>query len=159
MSMKYIMLEGRLGRDAEIKTTARGNKFVTFSLAVDSFGKDGEKTTDWFNVSSFQENHTGKFAEYLKKGSGLIVMGTPTFSTWRDRDGNTRVDVNVRATNLEFPTLGGKKEDGGTNRTTGSSNRPKEYETQPVTRSQSSTYTQTSSYAPVTDEPEDDLPF
>lgn len=155
MSMKHIMLEGRLGRDAEIKTTAKGNKYVTFTLAVDSRGKDGEKTTDWFTVSSFQENHLGKFADYLKKGSGLIVMGTPSFSTWIDRNGQARIDLNVRASNLEFPTLGGNKDEQKT-------------EQEPVARTAekpaqapAQTYTSTPTYTPTnaTADPEDDLPF
>ena len=149
MSMKHIMLEGRLGRDAEIKTTARGNKYVSFTLAVDSKGKDGEKITDWFNISSFQENHTGKFAEYLKKGSGLIVMGTPSFSSWIDRDGKAMVDVNVRATNLEFPTLGGKDGEG-----------KREEENVSRSAAPAQSYTSTPTYNPETGEqPEDDLPF
>jgi single-strand DNA-binding protein len=138
------MLEGRLGRDAEIKTTARGNKYVSFTLAVDSKDKNGEKTTNWYNVSSFQENHVGKFAEYLKKGNGLIVMGTPSYGIWIDKNGQPKLDLNVRASNLEFPTLTGNKEGG--QQQTG--------DNEPVVRT---TATQ-ASYTP-TAEPEDDLPF
>ena len=142
--MQHIMLEGRLGRDAEIKTTARGNKYVTFTLAVDGRDKDNNKTTTWYNVSSFQENHTGKFAEYLKKGSGLIVMGTPSFGIWTDRNGQAKLDLNVKATNLEFPTLGGSKENG------------EGQQTQQTARQ--SVAAQASAPAQAS-EPEDDLPF
>lgn len=146
MSMQHIMLEGRLGRDAEIKTTARGNKYVSFTLAVDGRDKDNNKTTTWYNVSSFQENHTGKFAEYLKKGSGLIVMGAPSFGIWTDRNGQAKLDLNVRATNLEFPTLGGGKENGDG-----------QQQSQQQTARQS---VNAPAAAPVqAPEPEDDLPF
>ena len=149
MSMKHIMLEGRLGRDAEIKTTARGNKYVSFTLAVDSKDKNGEKTTEWYTVSSFQENHTGKFAEYLKKGSGLIVMGTPSYGIWVDRNGQAKLDLSVRASNIEFPTLGGNK-DGEAKR-----------EQEPVERTvPAQNYSTTATYEPSSQaEPEDDLPF
>ena len=148
--MQHIMLEGRLGRDAEIKTTARGNKYVSFTLAVDGRDKDNNKTTTWYNVSSFQENHTGKFAEYLKKGSGLIVMGTPSFGIWTDRNGQAKLDLNVRATNLEFPTLGGGKENSDSQQQAqqAAENRPANV-TAPA---QAYTPTQVS-------EPEDELPF
>ena len=147
MSMQHLMLEGRLGRDAEIKTTARGNKYVSFTLAVDSRDKNGEKTTNWYNVSSFQENHLGKFAEYLKKGSGLIVMGTPSYGIWIGKDGQPKIDLNVRASNLEFPTLSGGKENNDGQQTTKASETT-------VTR----TAAPQASYTP-TAEPEDDLPF
>ena len=154
MSMKQVILEGRLGRDAEIKTTGSGNKYVTFSLAVDDF-KDGKKTTEWFNVTSFQDNHTGKFSEYLKKGKGLIVIGTPSFGTWTDRNGQTRLDLNVRATLLDFPSTGNGNKD------------EQKTEQEPVVRTAekpaqapAQNYTSTPTYTPnTTAEPEDDLPF
>ena len=151
MSMQHLMLEGRLGRDAEIKTTARGRKYVSFTLAVDATDKNGEKTTNWYNVSSFQENHLGKFADYLKKGSGLIVMGTPSYGIWTDKNGTAKMDLNVRASTLEFPSFGGKKDD--SNNTQSQSG-----EGAPVARQASSTPTTQASYTPTT-EPEDDLPF
>ena len=147
MSMQHLMLEGRLGRDAEIKTTARGRKYVSFTLAVDSRDKNGEKTTDWYNVSSFQENHIGKFAEYLKKGSGLIVMGTPSYGIWIDKNGQPKLDLNVRASNLEFPTLGGTRENGDQGTTV-----------QAAAQATAPTKATLPSYTP-TAEPEDDLPF
>ena len=145
--MQHLMLEGRLGRDAEIKTTARGRKYVSFTLAVDALDKNGEKTTNWYNVSSFQENHIGKFAEYLKKGSGLIVMGTPSYGLWTDKNGVTKIDLNVRASHLEFPSFGGKKDENGTQQTQG--------ESAPVARQAGEA---PASYTP-TNEPEDELPF
>ena len=144
--MQHLMLEGRLGRDAEIKTTARGNKYVSFTLAVDSKDKNGEKTTEWYTVSSFQENHTGKFAEYLKKGSGLIVMGAPSFGIWTDKNGQAKLDLNVRATNLEFPTLGGGKENND------GQQQPQQQVARPAGNTQPAAPAQVS-------EPEDDLPF
>ena len=152
--MKHIMLEGRLGRDAEIKTTANQKKYITFTLAVDSRGKDGEKTTDWFTVSSFQENHLGKFADYLKKGTGLIVMGTPSFSTWLDRNGQPRIDLNVRASNLEFPTLGGKEGEEKKEQAAAPAQAPAPVAAQ--------AHAQAPTYTPDVQgggEPEDDLPF
>jgi single stranded DNA-binding protein len=144
--MEHLTISGRLGGDAEVKTTARGNKYVSFRIAVDSRGKGGETTTNWYNVSSFQENHTGKMVEFLKKGKGLIVSGTPSYSSWTDKSGTPRIDLNVKAFNIEFPTLG-RKED----------NNPSE--DSQVTKP-TDTSTSVKSYVPqATGEPEDDLPF
>ena len=84
--MQHLMLEGRLGRDAEIKTTARGRKYVSFTLAVDALDKNGEKTTNWYNVSSFQENHVengtqqtqGESAPVARQAGEAPASYTPT---------------------------------------------------------------------------------
>ena len=155
MDMEHLTISGRLGKDAEVKSTARGNKYVSFTLAVDSKNKNGESVTNWYNVSSFQENHTGKMVEFLKKGKGLIVSGIPSYSIWTDRTGTARIDLNVKAFNLEFPTLTRREDDQQANE-------------QPVARASAPAVSQAAaapavskpevSYTP-TAEPEDDLPF
>lgn len=147
--MEQITISGRLGRDAEVKTTARGNKYVSFTLAVDSRTKTGEATTNWYNISSFQENHTGKFVDYLKKGHGLIVTGAPSYSIWTDKGGTPRIDLNVKAFHMEFPSLTGGKEDKGEG---GEAQADKGQTT--VVRASAPA----STYEPVK-EPEDELPF
>ena len=153
MSMKQLTISGRLGKDAEIKQTARGTKYLSFTLAVDSRNKDGEKETEWYNVTSFQENHMGKLFGYLKKGSGLIVNGTPSYSIWHDKNGDARLDLNVRAFNIEFPSLGGNRDNADGGQRTQERQAPVQNEA-PVTRQAAPTYQPS-----TTSEPEDDLPF
>lgn len=148
--MKQLTISGRLGKDAEIKQTARGTKYLSFTLAVDSRNKDGEKETEWYNVTSFHDNHMGKIFGYLKKGSGLIVNGTPSYSIWHDRNGEARLDLNVRAFNIEFPSIGGNKENGEGGQ--------RNHERQNVTQETPVARQEAASYVP-TNEPEDDLPF
>lgn len=150
--MKQLTISGRLGKDAEIKQTARGTKYLSFTLAVDSRNKDGEKETEWYNVTSFQENHMGKLFGYLKKGSGLIVNGTPSYSIWHDKNGDARLDLNVRAFNIEFPSLGGNRDNADGGQRTQERQAPVQNEA-PVARPTTPTY------QPSTSEPEDDLPF
>ena len=150
MSMEQITISGRLGRDAELKTTARGNRYVTFTLAVDSKNKSGEATTNWYTISSFNENHTGKFMEYLKKGHGLIVTGAPSYSIWTDKTGNPRMDLNVRAYHMEFPSMLGGKEDKG---------EQTQKQSAPVQEKTQAPAPQYAAAASVSKDPEDDLPF
>ena len=158
MSMEHLTISGRLGKDAEIKTTARGNKYVTFTLAVDSRDKNGEKSTNWYNVSSFQENHIGKFSEFLKKGHGLIVSGIPSYSIWTDKSGQPRIDLNVRAFNLEFPTLT-KREDGEQQSAQNTEQRETATRTTAAATPQATKPAQPETYYTPSEEPEDDLPF
>ena len=54
-SLNKVQLIGRLGADPAERTTAKGTKYVTFSVAVDRFWKGAEgktnKATDWFNIA------------------------------------------------------------------------------------------------------------
>ena len=122
-------------------------------MAVDSRNKDGEKETEWYNVTSFQENHMGKLFGYLKKGSGLIVNGTPSYSIWHDKNGDARLDLNVRAFNIEFPSLGGNRDNADGGQRTQERQAPVQNEA-PVARPTAPTYQPS-----TTSEPEDDLPF
>lgn len=159
MDMEHLTISGRLGRDAEVKTTARGNKYVSFTLAVDSKNKNGESVTNWYTVSSFQENHTGKMVEFLKKGKGLIVSGIPSYSIWTDRTGQPRIDLNVKAFNLEFPSLT-KKDEGEQQTTQGSEQRETVTRTAAAQPAAPVTTKPEASYTPApAGEPEDDLPF
>lgn len=158
MDMEHLTISGRLGRDAEVKTTARGNKYVSFTLAVDSKNKNGESVTNWYTVSSFQENHTGKMVDFLKKGKGLIVSGIPSYSIWTDRNGQPRIDLNVKAFNLEFPSLTKKDENEQQGTQT---NEQRETVSRPAAAPQPAAPVTTqpdASYTPA-GEPEDDLPF
>ena len=77
-SLNRVQLIGNLGRDAEARYTAKGTKYATFSLAVNSTWKsaDGEKheATDWFFVNAWGK--LGDFAaQYLKKGRLVLIEG------------------------------------------------------------------------------------
>ena len=156
-----ITLPGRLGRDAEVRQTANGTKILSFSLAVDErTGKQAEDTrTDWYSVTSFLPNHTGKFAEYLKKGYSVIVTGNLRPGTYIGRDGQTHIDLNVNAFQIDFMNLG-RREDN--NQQGGQTNTPTQ---QPAGQAptwiptQSGPVSQPAYNAAADAEPTDDLPF
>ena len=52
MSFSIAILEGRLGKDPEIKTTGSGSKYCKFSVAVERSYKNGdERITDWIDCT------------------------------------------------------------------------------------------------------------
>lgn len=66
---------GRLGRDAQIRTTSSGKQFTTFSLAVtERAGKEGAEKTQWFDVSYFGSVEP-RFVAVLKTGTLVFVRG------------------------------------------------------------------------------------
>ena len=98
--MMYVSINGRLGADAEIKTSQKGNQFLSMRVASNDF-VGGEKITTWVNVLWSGERAL-KMAEYMKKGSSIIVHGVPKFSTYNTKNGETAVSVDVFADRVDF---------------------------------------------------------
>ena len=99
--MQIIMIEGRLGRDAKLKESTSGQRFITFTVAVNSKVRGAEKTT-WYEVISFNEMYFN-WLEFLKKGSTIAVTGDFDFSIQDGSDGISRPRISVNAFKLDFP--------------------------------------------------------
>lgn len=105
--MKKIFVTGNVGRDPETRSAPSGESFTTFSLAVTTGPKDNQKT-DWLEISC-----NGKTAEtvqkYVRKGTKLLVDGTPSANAYLNKDGKPVATLRVSASNIEFI---GSKSDG-----------------------------------------------
>lgn len=90
MSYEIYIIEGKVGRDSEMRYTPSGQAVTTFSVAVNNeyTNSAGEKVKDvkWIRVSVW-----GKLAEvcnqYVKKGKSVIVEG----KLKGDANGNPRI--------------------------------------------------------------------
>ena len=113
MSLNIIVLQGRLVRDPEMRTTQSGVAVASFTLAVDRDfgGKDGgEKQTDFIDCTAWR--HTAEFvSEYFSKGRMAVVSGRLQIDSYTDNDGNKRRSAKVIADNIYF---GDSKKDGTT---------------------------------------------
>lgn len=103
---QQITLVGRLGSDPEMRYTPTGVAVTNFSLAVSRTwtSKDGQKQekTLWFRVNAW-EKLAELASQYLTKGRQVLVVGElEEPRTYTDRDGNTRVALDVRASTLKF---------------------------------------------------------
>jgi single-strand DNA-binding protein len=102
--VKTITIAGKLGRDAE--TRQAGQDTVTsFSVAVDERGRNGEKTTHWFDVSIWGKRGQA-LGPHLTKGSAVCVVGDFGTRTYQAKDGTTKTSLTVRCS--EITLLGGK---------------------------------------------------
>lgn len=101
-----VILVGRVGQDPEMKYFESGKVKTKFSVAVNRWQKDGEKT-DWFNVELW-DKQAETAGEYVKKGSLIAIDGRFDISKWTDNDGNKKEFTLIRANN--FKLLGGKKD-------------------------------------------------
>ena len=110
MSLNIIVLQGRLVRDPEMRTTQSGVSVASFTLAVDRDfgGSDGEKQTDFIDCTAWR--HTAEFvSKYFSKGRMAVVSGRLQIDNYTDNDGNKRRSAKVIADNIYF---GDSKKDG-----------------------------------------------
>jgi single-strand DNA-binding protein len=78
MTYLQIVFVGNCGADPQLKYLPNGNPVASFSVATNRkyTGSDGQlvKETCWLRVSVFGKN-AENCAQYLKKGSGVLVEG------------------------------------------------------------------------------------
>lgn len=107
--MRTITIDGRLGKDAELKSTASGAKYVRFSVANTSY-VEGKDETVWFDITSFDTQVIERQLDYLKKGKVVYVTGTLNVKLNHDSSGKSYINHYIRANNIEFCKFGGKSE-------------------------------------------------
>lgn len=104
--MNTGMFAGRLGRDAELRSTDR-SQVLNFSLAVDTGFGDNKKTL-WVDCALWGER-APKLEQYLLKGKQVTVCGDVDLRTFEKRDGSQGVSMTC---NVQRLTLQGGKEGG-----------------------------------------------
>lgn len=102
--VNYVVLSGRLTRDVELRFTPNGTPVAKLSLAFDrSYQKEGE----WQQETSYLEvvvwNKRGEqCAEYLHKGSPVLIEGYIKTRSFQDKDNNNRKITEIVANKVNF---------------------------------------------------------
>jgi single-strand DNA-binding protein len=111
MSFNKITLVGNLGRDPELRYTQQGVPVCTFSLAINEKAKsatgDAEERTTWFRITTWNALAETVY-RYLGKGREVYVEGRLSVSEFTDRNGVGRYSLDVRATDVQFLSNGGR---------------------------------------------------
>lgn len=100
-----VTLQGKLGKDIDLKYTQSGKAVGTTSIAVDRDFKNanGEKETDWVNIVFW-----GKTAEtvsnYFRKGDEILVVGRIQTRSYEDNSGSRKYVTEVVADKFSFTT-------------------------------------------------------
>lgn len=112
MNLNKVFLIGRLTRDPESKALLSGQSLTSFGMATDRFytDKNGQKQqqTEFHNITAF-----GRLAEiaaqYLNKGSLVLIEGRLRTRTWQDSSGNKRSRTEITAERMQLgPKTAGK---------------------------------------------------
>ncbi len=100
-----VVLLGNLTRDVEMRSTSNGQNVANFSLAVSRTwrDKDGQQQEQTSFINCVAWGKTGEIiAQYVKKGSPLLVSGRLDQRSYEDKDGNKRTAVEVVVEDFTF---------------------------------------------------------
>ena len=100
-----VILMGNLTRDVEVRTTASGQSVANFSLAVSRSwrGQDGQQQDQTSFINCVAWGKVGDIiAQYVHKGSPLLVSGRLDQRSYPDKDGNKRSAVEVVVEDFNF---------------------------------------------------------
>ena len=101
--MLYIHTIGRIGKDCQVIEGTHGS-FIAFDMAVDDFSH-GNAVTTWVRVRSNKDNHI-RLSEYLTKGRLILVDGTLSSSLWKDKNGESQIQLSITAESIAFINTG-----------------------------------------------------
>lgn len=93
-------LAGYLTRDPELRFTNSGIPVCNFGLAVNRRGNNTD-AVDFFDVTVWREAGEA-VANYMKKGSAVLVAGRIEFQQFEDRAGNKRSKHVFVANEVQF---------------------------------------------------------
>ncbi|MEQ9441689.1 MAG: single-stranded DNA-binding protein [Cyclobacteriaceae bacterium] len=107
-----VILVGNLGADPEIRHLESGSKVANISIATsESYtNRNGERVeqTEWHRVELW-DRLADLCEKYLSKGRTVYIEGKIRTNEYQDKEGITRYDKRIRATNMTF--VGGRSDD------------------------------------------------
>ena len=105
--MNKVILLGNLTRDPELRYTQDGTAVASLDIAMNKPARTGEQESKPIFVRiTVWKKQAESCAEYLKKGSQVLIDGELKLDSWTDKDGNNRSKIEVTAHNVQF--MGGK---------------------------------------------------
>jgi single stranded DNA-binding protein len=106
MSLAIATIVGNVGGDPDIRKT-RDGEVCNFSVAVNG-KRAGHEFTDWYRCVTFYGGLIDTIDKYVKKGSGVTIVGELGQQKWEDKDGieRTTVELLIQKLNLNDPPPG-----------------------------------------------------
>lgn len=102
---QQLLIVGRLGRDPELRYTPTGTPVCTFSVATDRvwYNDQGvrQEETTWHRVTAWRKQAEA-CAQYLVKGSSVLVIGAVKAQGFTARDGQVSASLEVNADQVKF---------------------------------------------------------
>lgn len=99
--MNKVYLIGNLTRDPELLETNSGITYCRFSLAVNRVVGDGNRETDFYNITAWR-GQAETIAKYVRKGQKLAIIGNIALRNYEGNDGVKRQAVEITVSDFEF---------------------------------------------------------
>lgn len=115
--MNKVMLIGNLAKDVELRTTTNGKAVATCSIATNKRYKDQagqvQSVVQFHNLVVWG-NPANTFAQYLRKGSKVAIVGELQTRDYMTKDNQKRYVTEVVVSEFEFltPTNQGQQNQG-----------------------------------------------
>ena len=98
--MNLCIFRGNITKDTQLKYLPSGTALLSFDLAVNyRYGK--EEKTLFIKCNLFGKRAEG-LAQYLTKGTNIIVDGMLTENNWTGNDGKMRYSKELLVNSVEF---------------------------------------------------------
>ena len=92
---------GRIGRDAEVRSTQSGTSVAGFPVAVD-VGFGDNKQTMWLDASLWGKRAESGLVQYLVKGQQVHVIGEIGTREFQKRDGAAGFAVTLKVAEIDL---------------------------------------------------------
>jgi len=152
-SFNRVVLVGNLTRDIELRYTPGGTPVTDMGLAVNERVKRNDEWTDevnFFDVTLW--SRTAEIAaEYLSKGSSVLIEGRLKYDTW-EQDGQKRSKIKIVGERMQML---GSRGGGGGGGAPGGAPHSKPAQQQPVSNSPAVGQQNNAVSSP----PDDEVPF
>lgn len=101
--MNRVTLIGRLTAKPEIRFTNSNVGFTRFTIAVNRqySGQDGKKEADFINIIAWRKQ-AETISKYFDKGNLIAIEGRLQTSSYDDKNGNKKYNLDVVLDNFEF---------------------------------------------------------
>jgi single-strand DNA-binding protein len=104
--LNKVIIMGNLGADPEVRYMPSGAAVTNIRVATSDIWKDrqtGERQerTEWHRIVLF--NRIGEIAaQYLRKGSRVLVEGSLRTNKWQDQNGTERYTTEIIANSMQL---------------------------------------------------------
>jgi len=110
--MLRVTFLGHLGRDAEQRSSTKGTRLVSLSVAVNQLRTNAtgqpDESTEWFRVTV--AGRQAEYAAHLQKGQRVLVDGRLQISHFQRRDGTAGIGFDVWADDVQTVSARGTAE-------------------------------------------------
>ena len=115
--MNRTQVIGNIGQDATVRNLESGQAAISFSVGASERWTDAQgvkqERTEWFNCTIWRKQDKVAIAQYLKKGTKVLVEGKVTARPWTNQTGELKASLELRVDNFEFVGSAPKEESQG----------------------------------------------